>query len=411
MTLSKFTTRADARRFRSRAKWATALLALFLAGLLLTLAGGATAAATAVSLGTADSFAILAGTPNITDVPTSVITGDVGLNPGPGSGIGLTCAEVTGTIYSVDATGPLPCRVTDPSLLTTAKTDLTTAYTNAAAEIPDTTFLTTDNQLGGQVLGPGVYNFGHGTTDNLTGNLTLNGDANAVWVFQATSDLVTASSSTITLTGGAQPCNVYWEVGSSATLGTNSTFAGTIMALTNISVLTDVTLSGRVLAQNGAITLDADTITRSACATPPPSTTTTTTTTTTDTTPTPTPPPATTAAATTTVAAATIPTPTVATTTVRTVTRTTAAAKAAAAKAAAAKVAATRAFAERAVSVKARAAKAVRARTVARRAAAARLLALHRAAVARAAKAAAVKKAAAARGHARPAIGAAGFTG
>ena len=164
-------------------------------------------------LGTADSFAVLAGTPNITDIPTSTITGDVGLIPGTGSGItGLTCAEVTGTIYATDATG-LPCFVVNPGLLTTAKTDLITAYNDAAGRTPTPRFVSGDNQLGGQTLVPGVYSFGHATIANLIGNLTLSGDANAVWIFQAAPDLVTASASTVTLTGGAQACNVFWQVG------------------------------------------------------------------------------------------------------------------------------------------------------------------------------------------------------
>src|SRR5476651_223856 len=130
MLFSKLTIQPGARRLRSRATWATALLALFLSGILLTLVGGASASVTAVDLGTATSFAVLAGTPNITNVPTSVIAGDVGLSPASGVADGVPCAEVTGTIYSVDATGPA-CQVTDPALLTTAKTDLTAAYVNA----------------------------------------------------------------------------------------------------------------------------------------------------------------------------------------------------------------------------------------------------------------------------------------
>ena len=298
MTLSIFKRQPGARRFRSRATQATALSALFVLGMLLTLVGGAAAAPTAVSLATANSFAVLAGTA-ITDIPPSPITGDVGVSPASGSSItGLTCAEVTGTIYSVDGSGPLPCRVTNAFLLTGAKNDLTKAYVDAAGRTPDTTFVAADNQLGGQTLAPGVYKFGHGTTANLSGNLTLSGDASAVWIFQATSDLVTASSSTVTLTGGAQSCNVFWQVTSSATLGTSSTFRGTILALTSITVTNGVTIDGRVLAQNGAVTLDHDTITKSTCAAPPP------------------PPPATTTAATTTAATTAATTTTAPTTTV-----------------------------------------------------------------------------------------------
>lgn len=120
----------------------------------LGLAGLVKAAQATVNLGTADSFAVLAGT-GVTDVPTSTITGDVGVSPTTGASItGLTCAEVTGTIYTVDAAGP-SCRVVNPSLLTTAKNDFVTAYNDAAGRTPVTTVPT---ELGGTTKTPGVYN-------------------------------------------------------------------------------------------------------------------------------------------------------------------------------------------------------------------------------------------------------------
>jgi hypothetical protein len=245
------------------------VLAAFASAMLLTLAiaGTASAAPTTVSLGGADPFAILAAA-GVSDVPTSTINGNVGVSPGPGSSItGLTCAEVTGTIYAVDATG-LPCFTVDPGLLTTAMSNLGTAYGDAAGRTPDDTSIATDNQLGGRTLVAGVYRFGHATTANLSGNLTLTGDADSVWIFQATSDLVTAASSTVTLTGGAQACNVFWQVGSSATLHTSSSLVGTVLADTSISVDASVTVAGRLLAGavtgSGAVTLIQDTITRPA---------------------------------------------------------------------------------------------------------------------------------------------------
>ena len=227
------------------------------------------AAPTKVSLGTAAPFAILAGDA-ITNVPTSVIHGNVGVTPGSGAAMGLSCDEVTGTIYTVNAAGPL-CREVNPGLLTTAKNALTAAYNNAAGRTPDSTFAGVDNQLGTQTLTAGVYRFSGASTANLIGNLTLSGSASDVWIFQATSTLVTAANSSISFIGGAQACNVFWQVGSAATLGANSDFAGTILAHDDISLASDVTVRGRLLAGGqanhaGAVTLISDTITVSACA-------------------------------------------------------------------------------------------------------------------------------------------------
>jgi hypothetical protein len=232
--------------------------------LIATVLSGSAGAATSIPLGTATPFAVLAATA-VTDVPTSSITGDVGISPAAGTNYaGLTQAEVTGSIYSTDGTGPAS-NVDDSALLTTAQSDLTTAYDAAAGRPPTSTFSTGDNQLGGQTLTAGVYAFGHAATANITAAspLVLNGqgDANSVFVFQASSDLVTASDSVVQLVNGAQACNVFWQVGSSATLQTDSTFVGTIMALTSATLDSGATVQGRVLARNGAVSLDANTIT------------------------------------------------------------------------------------------------------------------------------------------------------
>jgi hypothetical protein len=253
---------------------------------------GTAGAAQTVQLGTATPFAVLAATA-VTDIPTSSITGDVGLSPAAGTNYtGLTQAEVTGTIYSTNGTGPAG-NVPDPALLTTAKNDLTTAFLTAAAQRPTTTFTSDDNQLGGQTLTAGVYAFGHAATANITAAspLVLNGegDANAVFVFQASSDLVTAPNSVVQLINGARACNVFWEVDSSATLESSSTFVGTVMALASDTLDSEATVQGRVMAITGAVTLDANTITApTGCAatTITPTTTPTTPTTTAGTTPT-----------------------------------------------------------------------------------------------------------------------------
>jgi len=225
-------------------------------------------AATTVNLATAGGFAVLAGSA-ITNTPTSTITGDVGLSPASGSNYtGLTAGEVTGSIYAVDGAGP-GGSVNNPALLTTAKNDLTAAYIDAAGRTPTTTFVAADNQLGGQTLTGGVYAFGHATTANITAasplKLDAQGDPNAVFIFQASSDLITASGSVVQLINGAQACNVFWQVTSSATLGTNSTFIGTIMTLTSATVTTSATIQGRILARNAAVTLNSNIITRPTC--------------------------------------------------------------------------------------------------------------------------------------------------
>jgi hypothetical protein len=242
-------------------------------------------AATTVNLGAAAPFAVLAGSA-VTDVPTSAIHGDVGLSPAAGSNYsGLTQSQVTGTIYSTNASGPTGY-VENPGLLQTAKSNLTTAFVSAQGQLPTQTFVTGDNQLGGKVLTPGVYAFGAAATANITAASPLVLNGSGVYIFQASSSLVTASGSVVELENGANACNVFWTVGSSATLGSGSTFVGTLMALTSATLDSTATVSGRILAQTAAVTLDANTITvPPVCATTTTTTTTTTPASTTTTTP------------------------------------------------------------------------------------------------------------------------------
>lgn len=231
------------------------------------------AAQATVGLGTAAPFAILAGTPNITDAGNaSVITGDVGLSPAAGSAIGLTCLQVTGAIYSVDATGPLPCRQTNGPLLVTAKNDLTTAFNDAAGRTPVSTVPT---ELGGTTKIAGVYDSAS-TTFGITagaGALVLDGqnDPSSVFIFEmgaSGTGLTVGPGSTVSLVNGAQACNVFWRVDTAA-LNTGATFKGTILALNSITVANGTNIEGRLLARNGNVTLDNDTITVPTCATVP----------------------------------------------------------------------------------------------------------------------------------------------
>lgn len=254
---------------RSRAVTGIIGLALIVA---ITAAGGRSANANhvlAVGLGTAAPFAILAGTPNITDVPTSTIRGNVGLSPATGAGIGLTCAEVTGTIYSVDAAGPLPCRVTDPGLLGLAKGALTTAIGDAAGRgggLP-----VAANELAGKTLTHGVYNSAAAMNFANNGVLILDGggDPNAVFIFQLGTLLTVGNATTVSLVNEAQSCNIFWQV-DSANIGTTATFRGTILAATAITVANGSTIDGRLLAGTGNVTLISDTITVPTCAAPAP---------------------------------------------------------------------------------------------------------------------------------------------
>jgi Ice-binding-like len=212
----------------------------------------AQAAPTAPPLGAADSFAILAGS-GITNTGPTTVTGDIGTFPTT-SISGLSSMTIDGANNAGNA-------VTQQ-----AKNDLVTAYTTVAGQGPVNAIAA---DLGGRTLVSGVYN--SASSLGLTGTVTLDaqGNPNSVFIFQVGSAFTSASGSNVALINGAKACNVYWQIGSSATLGTGSSFIGTILALTSITVTTGVTIDGRVLARNGAVTLDTDTITRSTCATTP----------------------------------------------------------------------------------------------------------------------------------------------
>jgi type VI secretion system secreted protein VgrG len=203
-----------------------------------------------VGLGSAATYSILAGTPSITNTGATTIDRDVGIHPAA-SITGFPPGIIAGAVHAGDA------------VALQAKSDLVIAYDDAAGR---TGSVVAGGTLGGQTLVGGVYNAG-GVTLDLTGTLTLNGqnNPNSVWIFQASSDLVTASTSSVVFINGGSPCNVFWQVTSSATLGSGSSFVGTILAMTSITLDSAVTVQGRALARNGTVTLINDHFMTSAC--------------------------------------------------------------------------------------------------------------------------------------------------
>jgi hypothetical protein len=235
---------------RRRQPWMFGLIAAACLTALAMIASVAFAAQPPVGLGTDGSFAILAGQA-VTNTGPSVIGGDLGVSPGTAV-TGFPPGVLNGTLHSADA------------VAAQAQSDLTTAYNDAAGRTPP---VSVPADLVGLTLTAGVYK--NSSALGLTGPLTLDahGNPDAVFIFQAGSTLTTASGSTVNLINGAQPCNVFWQVGSSATLGTSSTFVGNIFALTSISVNNGVTVAGRLLARNGSVTLINDTVSAANCAT------------------------------------------------------------------------------------------------------------------------------------------------
>jgi hypothetical protein len=203
-------------------------------------------------LGSAQTFAVLGGS-TVTNLGATTITGDLGVDPGlaitgfpPGIVMG-------GAVHAGDA------------LALQAQTDVTAAYGVLASEACSRDLTGTD--LGGLTLTPGVYCFT--SSAQLTGTLTLDaqGRADAVFVFKIVSQLTAASNASVKVINGGGDCGVFWQVGSSATLGTDTAFVGSILALTSISLTTGVTLSGRALARNGAVTMDHNVISSTSCKT------------------------------------------------------------------------------------------------------------------------------------------------
>jgi len=209
-----------------------------------------------VNLLSTANFTILAGAA-ITTTGGGIINGDIGASPIAGSAIGIPCDQVNGTIYEVDASGP-PCAVINPTLLSQAKNDLTTAMNDAAGRtpIPSGAYLNPNGgNLGGLNLAAGLYKIT--TTTLITGSdLTLTGGPNDVWIFQCAQDIQLGSGIHVILAGSAQAGNIFWQVGTSAVLGTYSTFNGTILASQAITMMTGSTMNGRALAFSAGVTFN-----------------------------------------------------------------------------------------------------------------------------------------------------------
>jgi hypothetical protein len=211
------------------------------------------AAQPTVNLGSTETFAVLAGS-TITNTGSTIISGDVGGNLGLSPGTvftGQADVTISGAVHLADA------------VAVTAKNDLVTAYDDANGRTPTTRI---PSELGGTTLTPGVYDSADGTFQ-ITGKLILDakGDPDGVFIFKSASTLITASNSSVNLINSARFCRTFWAVGSSATLGTNSNFVGHILAMTSITANTGAMIQGQLLARNGAVTLDNNTITNGIC--------------------------------------------------------------------------------------------------------------------------------------------------
>lgn len=220
--------------------------------LVTVLSGAAPASAqTAPSLGSAQSYAVLGGS-TVTNTGPSVIGGDLGLSPGTSVTGFPPGIVVGGAIHAADAAA------------LAAQNSVITAYNSLVSQA--CTLDLTGQDLGGKTLTPGVYCFS--TSAQLTGSLTLNAQGNpaAVFIFKIGSTLTTASSSSVIMSNSGSQCNVFWQVGTSATLGASTAFAGNILALTSITATTSANVIGRALARNGAVALDTNNITPATCA-------------------------------------------------------------------------------------------------------------------------------------------------
>ncbi len=215
-----------------------------------------------VVLGTAGNYVILAKT-GISTVPTSAITGDIGVSPAAASfltgwalvldstGVFATSSQVTGKVYAANYAPPTP------SNLTTAVSDMLTAYTDAAGRTPDYTELGAGN-IGGMTLSPATYKWSTGVS--IPTNVTLNGGPNDVWIFQIAKGITVASGAKVILAGGALPQNIFWQSAGVVAIGTTAHMEGVILSQTGITLNKGASVNGRLLAQT-AVTLNNNAVT------------------------------------------------------------------------------------------------------------------------------------------------------
>ena len=221
---------------------------------------GRAAGPSPVNLRTAGTFAILSKT-GITDVYASAVTGDVGASPITGAAVLLSCVEVTGRIYTVDAAGPLPCSIADATSLTAAVGDMELAYHDAAGR-PSPDFVELGaGEIGGLTLAPGLYKWGSGVL--ITTDVTLSGGPNDVWIFQIAGTLDQANAARVTLAGGARAKNIFWQVAGAVSIGTTAHFEGIVLGKTMIAAKTSASVNGRLYAQT-AVTLQMNAVTQPA---------------------------------------------------------------------------------------------------------------------------------------------------
>jgi Ice-binding-like len=211
-----------------------------------------------LNLGSAGEYVILSQT-GITNVPKSAVTGNIGTSPITGAADLLTCTEVTGNVVSVDAAGPGPCNLINPSGLTVAVLDMQTAFTIAAGLPNPTATEIGAGNIGGMTITPGLYKWG--TSVLVPADVTLSGGPNDVFIFQIAQNLTLANGIAIHLTGGAQAKNIFWQVSGQVVLGTTSHMEGIILSKSLIALQTGASINGRLYAQT-AVTLQMNAVTQ-----------------------------------------------------------------------------------------------------------------------------------------------------